>query len=187
MASSAPVNWEAWANAARRGSLGSHCVNSTLATVATNSSALVRQARGRAAAGGPDSAAGSPSLRELLERVTEGGGESLESGGKAGIDGSQVGVQPKLSARKRLVATHLDRLQIERARQSLSQLGRVERMSLDHRAPRASRLPQDSARQVCDARGVERERGAEQPLHEHHGHGHDAVRIALHRGLLALP
>src|ERR1700722_20335281 len=176
MASSAPVNWEAWANAARRGSLGSHCVNSTLATVATNSSAWVRRARGRAAAGGPDSAGGSPSLRELLERVTEGGGESLESGGKAGIDGSQVGVQPKFAARKRRVAPHIDRLQIEAvACQSLSQLVRVQRMSLDHRAARPSRFVEDGACQVPDARRIQGQSGAQKALGERDRRDDDAV------------
>src|SRR5580698_8311891 len=138
MASSAPVNWPACSMATGRGSLGSHWVTRTLTTVAANSQAFVRQARGRAAPAGVDSAASAPSL---LECVTEGGGESLESGGKAGIDGSQVGVQPKFAARKRRVAPHVDRLQIEAvACQSLSQLVRVQRMSLDHRAARPSRF-----------------------------------------------
>jgi len=83
------VNCAAWTRASRAGSWESHCVTKTLATVAAKRSAFVRHASG--ANGRVESGAEGLSLGRV-ERVAEGGGESVESGGEAGIDGSYIGV-----------------------------------------------------------------------------------------------
>jgi hypothetical protein len=64
-------------------------VTKTLATVAVNRSAFARHAKG-ASVRAESGAEGR--LLERVEGVAEGGGESAESGGKAGIDGSYIGV-----------------------------------------------------------------------------------------------
>src|ERR1019366_7638684 len=74
-------------------------VRKTLATVARKSCACSRQrARGRAA--------GAPS--DGLEGIAEGGGEPLESGGEAGIEGAKLGVHAERAAGKLRVREHVD-------------------------------------------------------------------------------
>src|SRR5580658_10868239 len=77
--------------------------------VARKSAALARHANARGWAGGAPSAA-----RGLgSEGIAEGGGELLESGLEAGIDGSHFGVQPEVAARKGSVGAHLDRVEVD--------------------------------------------------------------------------
>src|SRR5579862_6003896 len=104
MLKSAAVNCVACTRATRRGSCASTArkalVVNTLTRVAAKRIALTRHARGRAGA----------TAAPLLEGVAEGGGESVESGTEAGIDGSYVGVQPELSTGKCGVVADFDRL-----------------------------------------------------------------------------
>src|SRR5690349_12484985 len=79
-------------------------VSNTLTRVATKRRTLIPQRRAPAASGAAGCSA---------DDVSEGGGESVESGGEAGIYDSYVCVQPKLSARKGLGLPDLDHLEVE--------------------------------------------------------------------------
>src|SRR5580700_5267828 len=151
----------------------------TLPTVAAKSHAFVRHASGALPArggGGPVSSAAASSL----EGVAEGGGESVESGGKAGIDDSNVGVQPKFSTRKGRVLSDLDRLDVETRYTQLSpQRFRVQGVSVDHRAPRSSRLENDRLRERGDPGGVKLEGGGEEALGKGNRHRDDPVFLVL--------
>jgi hypothetical protein len=158
-------------------------VTNVLATVATNNQAFVRHASG--AAEGTTRATGSNAGSG--ECVTEGGGESLESGGKAGIDRSYIGLQPKRSARKRFVRAHLDRLRVETgALQRLPKYFGVQRVRIDGNPPRSACLVDCDARQVRDAAWLERERGSDQPLCEEDGDRNDPILVARQVRALAV-
>src|ERR1700690_2838387 len=152
MAMSDAVYATPWSTPARDGASCSIQVTNTLPTVAAKSSALVRHERGdrdgsRRESGNTASpksrppspgAGGDPSRSG--EGVTEGGGEPLESGGELGINGSHIGLQPKLSARKGFVRVDVDRLRVETGRPQMTpERARVQRVRLNRDSARSSR------------------------------------------------
>src|SRR5579872_4541575 len=147
-------------------------VANTLTTVAAKRIAFARQ--------GTDAVEGVVGAR-LLEGVAEGGGESVESGSEAGIDGSYVGVEPELSPGEGGIFADIGRpRRVEPAvPERLAQRLGVRGVGVDRRAPRATGFFEDPARQVGDAGGLERERYAEEPLGQRDGHGHHPIGVSL--------
>src|ERR1700690_985206 len=192
MAMSDAVYATPWSTPARDGASCSIQVTNTLPTVAAKSSALVRHERGdrdgsRRESGNtaspksrppPPGAGGDPSRSG--EGVTEGGGEPLESGGELGINDSHIGLQPKLSARKRFVFTDLDRLRVETGDPQVPpQRARVQRVRFDRDAPCTSRFGDRGAGEIGNERWGELERGPQQPLREHDADRDDSLAVPL--------